>query len=77
MPNNFKNVRRCGAKTRKGTPCQGPAMRQNGRCRMHNGGKPIIHGRSTLKAKAERKNERTFLRDMKALNEEIESALNG
>ena len=27
---------RCGAKTRKGTPCKGPAMR-NGRCRMHGG----------------------------------------
>src|SRR5215204_1309703 len=26
----------CGAKTRKGTPCQNPAM-QNGRCRMHGG----------------------------------------
>jgi hypothetical protein len=27
---------RCGAKTRKGSPCMGPAMR-NGRCRMHGG----------------------------------------
>ncbi len=27
---------RCGARTRAGTPCQGPAMR-NGRCRMHGG----------------------------------------
>jgi uncharacterized protein YjcR len=27
---------RCGAKTRKGTPCQSPAM-PNGRCRMHGG----------------------------------------
>lgn len=26
----------CGAKTRAGTPCQSPAMR-NGRCRMHGG----------------------------------------
>jgi hypothetical protein len=29
-------ARRCCAKTRKGTPCQSPAMR-NGRCRMHGG----------------------------------------
>ena len=27
---------RCGSKTRKGTPCKGPAMK-NGRCRMHGG----------------------------------------
>ena len=29
---------RCGARTRKGTPCRGPAM-TNGRCRMMHGGK--------------------------------------
>jgi hypothetical protein len=29
---------RCGAKTRRGAPCQSPAM-PNGRCRIH-GGKP-------------------------------------
>jgi uncharacterized protein YjcR len=28
--------RRCGAKTRAGTPCLSPAM-PNGRCRMHGG----------------------------------------
>jgi len=27
---------RCGARTRAGTPCKGPAM-PNGRCRMHGG----------------------------------------
>jgi hypothetical protein len=27
---------RCGARTRRQTPCLGPAM-QNGRCRMHGG----------------------------------------
>ena len=30
---------RCGAKTRKGSPCQSPAM-PNGRCRMHGGKSP-------------------------------------
>jgi hypothetical protein len=29
----------CGAKTRKGRPCQNPAMK-NGRCRMHGGATP-------------------------------------
>ena len=30
------NAPRCGAKTRRGTPCKAPAM-ANGRCRMHGG----------------------------------------
>ena len=33
---NPHNAPRCGAKTRKGTPCKSPAMK-NGRCRMHGG----------------------------------------
>ena len=28
---------RCGAKTRKGTPCQRPAYKRNGRCSLHGG----------------------------------------
>ena len=28
---------RCGAKTRKGTPCQRPAYKRNGRCGLHGG----------------------------------------
>ena len=28
---------RCGAKTRRGTPCQRPANKRNGRCRPHGG----------------------------------------
>jgi len=41
----------CGAKTRKGTPCKSAGM-SNGRCRMHGGtnpGRPIIHGRYSVK----------------------------
>lgn len=48
---------RCGAKTRKGTPCKSPAM-PNGRCRMHGGkstGAPVKHGRYTKAANAKRK----------------------
>ena len=30
---------RCGAQTRRGTACLGPAM-ANGRCRMHSGNNP-------------------------------------
>jgi hypothetical protein len=35
-PGDVTAAQRCGAKTRRGTPCQGPAM-PNGRCRMHGG----------------------------------------
>ena len=28
---------RCGAKTRRGTPCQSPAKQPAGRCRLHGG----------------------------------------
>jgi hypothetical protein len=33
---DFLKAPRCGAKTRRGTACQCPAMR-NGRCRLHGG----------------------------------------
>lgn len=35
-PGDPDTAPRCGAKTRKGTPCRAPAM-ANGRCRMHGG----------------------------------------
>ena len=35
-PGDFSTAPRCGAKTRQGTPCQCPGMR-NGRCRIHGG----------------------------------------
>ncbi len=35
----FQDAPKCGAKTRKGTPCMAPAM-PNGRCRMHGGKSP-------------------------------------
>ena len=28
---------RCGTKTRRGSPCQRPANKKNGRCRLHGG----------------------------------------
>jgi hypothetical protein len=35
-PGDLSKAARCGAKTRRGTACQGPAM-ANGRCRIHGG----------------------------------------
>jgi hypothetical protein len=46
-PGDFTKATRCGAKTRKGTPCLGPAMK-NGKCRMHGGkstGAKTINGK--------------------------------
>jgi hypothetical protein len=36
VPGDFSHAPRCGAKTRRGTVCQCPAM-PNGRCRLHGG----------------------------------------
>lgn len=35
-PGDFSKAPRCGAKNRRGTPCQCPAMK-NRRCRLHGG----------------------------------------
>jgi len=67
---SFMNAPRCGAKTRKGTPCKSPAMK-NGRCRMHGGastGAPkgnknaFKHGRYSAEAVAERRAVRELVR---------------
>jgi hypothetical protein len=80
MAFDFKGIKHCGARcrTKGGAPCLGPAMK-NGRCRMHGGvfSRREIHGRATLKAKAERKQERAFLMEMKRLNADLESLING
>lgn len=35
-PTTKREPIRCGAKTRRGSPCQAPSM-QNGRCKLHGG----------------------------------------
>lgn len=70
---------RCGAKTRKGTPCQSPAM-ANGRCRMHGGkslGAPmgnrnaIKHGRYTSEAITRRREITELMRAMRQTAKEV------
>jgi len=69
-PYPFLSSPRCGAKTRKGTPCKAPAM-ANGRCRMHGGkaGAPrgntnaLKHGLYTRKAIARRRYIRELIRE--------------
>jgi hypothetical protein len=67
---SFMDAPRCGAKTRKGTPCKSPAMK-NGRCRMHGGastGAPkgnrnaFKHGHYSAEAVAERRAVRDLIR---------------
>lgn len=73
-----KGIRQCGAKcrTKGGAPCLQPAMKDSNRCRMHFGHsrKFKTHGRLTIQAEEERKQQRALLKDMKALNREIEKA---
>lgn len=63
---------RCGAKTRLGCPCKGPAM-TNGRCRMHGGastGPKTAAGKARIAAAQARRGDparRTMLADMAAV----------
>jgi uncharacterized protein YjcR len=73
---------RCGARTRKGTPCQAPAVRGKARCRMHGGAKgsgapvgnrnALKHGMYTKAALEEQKALRSMIREMKESLQEIE-----
>ncbi len=67
---DFTKAPRCGAKTRKGTPCQAPAM-ANGRCRMHGGCSPgaplgntnaLKHGLYTREAREQNRRIRELLK---------------
>jgi len=86
-PGDFMKAPRCGAKTRKGTSCQAPAMK-NGRCRLH-GGKStgpktpegiekirqahLIHGEYTKEAIASRKEFNALMREYKKILSEIDN----
>jgi glucans biosynthesis protein len=70
---------RCEAKTRKGIPCQSPAM-PNGRCRMHGGKSPGApkgnrnawkHGRYSAETLQARRMLNAFVRVAKRRIEDI------
>jgi hypothetical protein len=78
---NPDNAPRCGAKTRRGTPCRSAAM-PNGRCRMHGGcstgaktpegierirAARTKHGRYSAASIAMRREARAAIRDIRAL----------
>lgn len=72
---------RCGAKTRKGTPCQAPAVTGKARCRMHGGAKgsgapignrnALKHGMYTRESLEFNKHIRDLLREGKELIEKF------
>ncbi|MGB0629519.1 MAG: HGGxSTG domain-containing protein [Alphaproteobacteria bacterium] len=77
-PNPFAGTARCGARTRAGTPCQGPAITGSGRCRMHGGagsGAPggnvnaFTDGFYRADAKEHRRRMNAFIR---AMTEQVE-----
>ena len=78
----MRESRRCGARTRSGTPCQAPAVSGKARCRMHGGargsGAPIgntnalKHGMYTKAALEERQMVRSLIREMEERLQEIE-----
>jgi len=88
---NPMNAPRCGAKTRKGTPCKGPAM-VNGRCRLH-GGKStgprtpeglarsrkanFKHGRYSAEAIAQRRYMQQLLLNCRETLEQVEKSVEG
>lgn len=71
---------RCGARNRRGNPCQCPAM-PNGRCRIHGGKSPgaprgsahglYKHGRYTCEAIETRRMLNKMVREMRSLAEQV------
>ena len=77
-PSPLSLAPRCGARTRRGTPCQSKAANGKGRCRLHGGAKGsgappgsrngnYRHGQSTYEAIAERKLMRSLLHQSREL----------
>ncbi len=73
---------RCGARTRKGAPCQAPAVSGKTRCRMHGGaqgsGAPkgnrnaFKHGLYSRQAIAQRKQVNALIREARRVIEIID-----
>jgi hypothetical protein len=77
-PSRLHQAPRCLARTRRGTPCQSPAVAGKARCRMHGGaagsGAPkgkrngkYRHGRFTKEAIEERRRLASLIRDSRDL----------
>ena len=77
-PGDFSKARRCGTRTRRGTLCQCPAMRNRRRCKLHGGlstgpktaegierirRTSTTHGQRTKAARAEREYFRALTKE--------------
>jgi hypothetical protein len=77
----MRHTPRCGAKTRRGTACQAPAVRDKKRCRMHGGAKgsgapvgnqnALKHGMYTHESLEFQKHVRDLLREGSKAIEDI------
>lgn len=77
----FNNAPRCGAKTRAGTPCQLPAIRNKARCRLHGCGKgsgapignkhALKHGNTTAEVKAFKREVCQMFKKSRELTQQI------
>lgn len=84
MPRSLAGARRCGAKTRAGTPCKQPGM-ANGRCKMHGGPSPGApygpangawrHGRKSRAAQEQTRAISQLLRRVKRLVSDVKGGL--
>ena len=88
LPGDFLSASRCGARTRKKTTCQAPAMK-NGRCRMHGGSSTgprtpeglersqhanWKHGAYSRDERDRRRRTRQLLRDCRALFAQLDES---
>lgn len=77
----FNYAPRCLAKTRRGTPCQAPAIHGRSRCRLHGcgtgSGAPkgntyaVTHGFTTTEAKLFRKEVKKMIKASRILAKEL------
>lgn len=78
---HLRDIPRCGAKTRKGTPCPNPCVKGRPRCRMHgcapgSGGQPgnknaLKHGLRSQEWIQQRKKINEVCRVMKEFREAV------
>lgn len=76
QPEILAKAARCGARTRTGSRCLSPAVRDRKRCRMHGGtnkGPPrgnrnaLVHGNRSAEAEAQLKTIRATNRDLRLI----------
>ncbi len=80
---NFRNIPRCGARTRSGKPCHNPCVKGKKRCRMHGGaagsGAPkgnknaLKHGGRSTMIIDNRKHLNNVMRKMRQLIKQMEA----